>query len=172
MRIERIEIDGFGRFHDAHWQLREGLTVLVGANEAGKTTLLNALRALLFGFESSRNGRTWYPRCRAAGAAGGWCSRRRRAKAGPWSGTASGAAAAHWPFAPRTGTRAARDAGPTAPRGGQDLFHTIFAFGLSELQTFASFSADGVRGRIYGAGAGTGRRECGRRRATSAPAAR
>jgi ABC-type uncharacterized transport system ATPase subunit len=61
MWLERIELDGFGRFHDASWELTEGVTVLLGANEAGKTTLLNALRALLFGFESSRDGR-----CRGA----------------------------------------------------------------------------------------------------------
>ena len=61
MRIERIEIDGFGRFHEERWPLDGGLTVLVGATEAGKTTLLNALRALLFGFEATRDGRTWYP---------------------------------------------------------------------------------------------------------------
>ena len=70
MRIERIEIDGFGRFHDAHWALDDGLTVLLGANEAGKTTLLNGLRALLFGFEPTRDGRTWYPAL-AGGRRGG-----------------------------------------------------------------------------------------------------
>ena len=70
MRIERIELDGFGRFAGAFWDLPAGLTVVVGANEAGKTTLLNAVRALLFGFESSREGGAWYPAL-AGGRRGG-----------------------------------------------------------------------------------------------------
>ncbi|HET8587610.1 MAG TPA: AAA family ATPase, partial [Candidatus Limnocylindria bacterium] len=61
MRIERIELDGFGHFAGARWDLSPGMTVMLGDNEAGKTTLLNAIRALLFGFESTREGRTWYP---------------------------------------------------------------------------------------------------------------
>ncbi|MGH2761837.1 MAG: AAA family ATPase, partial [Thermoleophilaceae bacterium] len=157
MRIERIEIDGFGRFHDAGWVLDEGLTVLVGANEAGKSTLLNALRALLFGFEPTRDGRAWYPAL-AGGRRGGrlalvtasgerWTVERHGEKGGG-------------------GTLAVR--APNGNQGGQetlsrllhgadrDLFNNIFAFGLGELQSFSSLSADGVRGRIYGAGAGLG----------------
>ncbi len=157
MRIERIEIDGFGRFHDAHWRLREGLTVLVGANEAGKTTLLNALRALLFGFESSRDGRTWYPAL-SGGRRGGRLVLETAAGEG-WTVERHGE---------RGGVGALAVRAPNGNQGGQetldrllhgadrDLFNNIFAFGLSELQTFASLSADGVRGRIYGAGAGLG----------------
>src|SRR5699024_4092532 len=83
MRIERLEIDGFGRFHDATWEFGEGLTVLLGANEAGKTTLLNALRALLFGFEATRDGRTWYPAL--AGGRRGGRLRLRTARGETWT---------------------------------------------------------------------------------------
>ena len=157
MRIERIELDGFGRFHDAHWELGQGLTVLVGANEAGKTTLLNGLRALLFGFESSRDGRTWYPAL-AGGRRGGRLALR-TAVGEEWTVERHG---------DRGGGGALAVRAPNGNQGGQetldrllhgadrDLFNNIFAFGLGELQTFASLSADGVRGRIYGAGAGLG----------------
>ena len=157
MRIERIELDGFGRFHDAHWQLDEGLTVLLGANEAGKTTLLNGLRALLFGFESSRDGRTWYPAF-GGGRRGGRLALR----------TAGGERWTVDRHGERGGGGALAVRAPNGNQGGQetldrllhgadkDLFSNIFAFGLGELQTFASLSAEGVRGRIYGAGAGLG----------------
>jgi uncharacterized protein YhaN len=59
MRFERIELDGFGRFHEAAWALGDGLTVIRGDIEAGKTSFLNAVRALLFGLEATRDGRTW-----------------------------------------------------------------------------------------------------------------
>ena len=157
MRIERIELDGFGRFHDAGWPLAEGLTVLVGANEAGKTTLLNGLRALLFGFEPTRDGRTWYPAF-AGGRRGGRLVLR----------TAGGE---RWTVERHGEKGGAGSLAVTAPNGNQggqetldrllrgadrDLFNNIFAFGLGELQALASLSADGVRGRIYGAGAGLG----------------
>ncbi len=157
MRIERIEIDGFGRFHDEHWPLGTGLTVLVGANEAGKTTLLNALRALLFGFEATRDGRTWYPPL-SGGRRGGRLVLQ----------TAAGERWTVERHGERGGGGALAVRAPNGNQGGQetldrllhgadrDLFTNIFAFGLGELQTFSSLSADGVRGRIYGAGAGLG----------------
>ncbi len=157
MRIERLELDGFGRFHNAQWALPDGLTVLLGANEAGKTTLLNALRALLFGFESSRDGRAWYPAL-AGGRRGGQLVLRTR-EGERWTVERHGE---------RGGGGALAVRAPNGNQGGQetldrllhgadkDLFNNIFAFGLGELQTFASLSADGVRGRIYGAGAGLG----------------
>ena len=157
MRIERLEIDGFGRFHDATWQLGDGLTVLLGANEAGKTTLLNALRALLFGFEATRDGRTWYPAL-AGGRRGGRLRLRTR-RGETWTVERHGE---------RGGSGALAVRAPSGNQGGQetldrllhgadrDLFNNIFAFGLGELQTLASLSADGVRGRIYGAGNGLG----------------
>lgn len=157
MRIERIELDGFGRFHEAAWPLEDGMTVLVGANEAGKTTLLNGLRALLFGFEPTRDGRTWYPAF-AGGRRGGrlvlrtagderWTIERHGDKGG------GGSLAVRAP----NGNQGGQETLDRLLRGAdRDLFNNIFAFGLSELQTLASLNADGVRGRIYGAGTGLG----------------
>lgn len=157
MRIERIELDGFGRFADRRWELGEGLTVLLGENEAGKTTLLNAIRALLFGFESTREGRAWYPAL-AGGRRGG---RLTLLTAGDerWSVERHGE---------RGGVGALSVTAPNGNQGGQetldrvlggadrDLFNNIFAFGLGELEAFSSLSGEGVRSRIYGAGSGLG----------------
>ncbi len=52
MRIERLALDRYGHFTDHEIDLsgeRVRLHVLLGANEAGKTTALNALGDLLFG---------------------------------------------------------------------------------------------------------------------------
>jgi len=149
MRIERIEIDGFGRFHDTSWELPGGLTVLVGANEAGKTTLLNALRALLFGFEANRDGRAWYPAL-AGGRRGGRLVLRTRADE-RWVVERHGE---------RGGGGALAVRAPSGNQGGQetldrllhgadkDLYNNIFAFGLGELQTFASLSAVDLERRL------------------------
>ena len=157
MRIERIEIDGFGHFAAEHWELNEGMTVVLGENEAGKTTLLNAIRALLFGFESTREGRAWYPAL-AGGKRGGRLVLRMQDGA-RWTVDRHGE---------RGGAGALVVEAPNGNRGGQqeligllggadrDLFNNIFAFGLGELEAFSSLSADGVRSRIYGAGSGLG----------------
>lgn len=157
MRFERIELDGFGRFHDASWTLPAGLTVIRGDNEAGKTTFLNAVRALLFGFESTREGRTWYPAL-AGGRRGGRLVLR----------TSAGERWVVERHGERGGGGTLVVRAPNGSQGGQetldrllrgadkDLFNNIFAFGLGELQNFHSLSTEGVRGRIYGASAGLG----------------
>ncbi|MDQ3688612.1 MAG: AAA family ATPase [Chloroflexota bacterium] len=157
MRIDRIELDGFGRFHDAHWSLGPGLTVILGDNEAGKTTFLNGLRALLFGFEATREGRTWYPAF-AGGRRGGrlvlttaaeerWVVERHGERGG------GGALAVRAP----NGNQGGQETLDRLLRGAdRDLFTNIFAFGLGELQDLHTLSTTGVRGRIYGAGAGLG----------------
>lgn len=157
MRLERVELDGFGHFSAAAWPLGEGLTVLIGRNEAGKTTLLNAIRALLFGFEATRDGRAWYPAL-AGGRRGGRL-------------IVSTARGERWTIerhGERGGAGALSVRAPNGNTGGQetldrllhgadrDLFNNIFAFGLGELQSFSSLSGDAVRGRIYGAGSGLG----------------
>ena len=50
MRIQRIELDGFGRLERISQELAAGLHVFYGPNEAGKSTLQRAILALLYGF--------------------------------------------------------------------------------------------------------------------------
>ena len=157
MRIERLEIGGFGWFANVGWDLEPGLTLMLGENEAGKTTLLNALRAILFGFASSRDGRAWYPAL-AGGRRGGRMSLL----------TAAGERWVVERFGPRGGAGSLAVRAPNGNQGGQetldrllhgadrDLFNSIFAFGLGELSDFDSLGGEGVRGRIYGAAAGLG----------------
>ena len=157
MLIERIDVDGFGRLANASWELPPGLTVFRGENEAGKSTLMNAVRALLFGFDSTRNGRVWYPAV-AGGKRGGRLVLVDR-DGGRWTVTRHGEGG---------GTGSLSVEAPSGNTGGietldrlmrgadKDLFRSIFAFGLSELSDVSSLSAEGIRGRIYGAATGLG----------------
>ncbi|MDQ2675125.1 MAG: AAA family ATPase, partial [Chloroflexota bacterium] len=157
MRIQRIDIDGFGRIANASWELGPGLTVFRGENEAGKSTLMNAVRALLFGFDSTRNGRVWYPAV-AGGKRGGRLVLVDH-DGGRWTVTRHGEGG---------GTGSLSVEAPSGNIGGietldrlmrgadKDLFRSIFAFGLSELSDVSSLSAEGIRGRIYGAATGLG----------------
>ena len=50
MRIERLDLTRFGMFTDVVLELLPvGVNVIVGANEAGKTTAMAAIRELLYG---------------------------------------------------------------------------------------------------------------------------
>ena len=51
MRIDEIHVDGFGLLRDRRIEPAPGLTVIRGENEAGKSTLLAFIRAILFGFD-------------------------------------------------------------------------------------------------------------------------
>ncbi len=54
MRLIDLHIDGFGKFHDLDVRFEEGLNVVYGRNEAGKSTLHTFIRCMLFGLERGR----------------------------------------------------------------------------------------------------------------------
>ncbi len=55
MKITGLEVDGYGVWSGLKLQgLADGLNVLYGPNEAGKTTLLQFVRSILYGFTAER----------------------------------------------------------------------------------------------------------------------
>ena len=54
MKILSLHIEGFGKFHDLDISFKEGLNVVYGKNEAGKSTLHTFIRGMLFGIEKQR----------------------------------------------------------------------------------------------------------------------
>lgn len=51
MRLIDLHIEGFGKFHDLDLHFAEGMNILYGHNEAGKSTLHAFLQAMLYGLE-------------------------------------------------------------------------------------------------------------------------
>lgn len=49
MTLHRLDIEGFGHFYGQQFELRPGLNVLLGPNEAGKSTLMRFVHHVLFG---------------------------------------------------------------------------------------------------------------------------
>jgi len=157
MKINSIMLDGFGLFHEASLEnIPDGLVLIAGDNEAGKSTLLGFIRAVLFGFPDGRTNENLYEPL-AGGQHGGRIT----------------------VLTQRQGEviierKAGRRGGPVnllfnrdGSKGGEDelrqllggfsktIYKNIYAFSLGELQTFDSLNADDVRGALYGAGAGT-----------------
>ncbi|HZB96978.1 MAG TPA: AAA family ATPase, partial [Candidatus Sulfotelmatobacter sp.] len=57
MKLEAIEISGFGRLREVTVDFSPRFTVLVGDNESGKSTVQRAVRAALYGIDAGGQGR-------------------------------------------------------------------------------------------------------------------
>ena len=69
MKINDVRVDGFGVWTDLTLnQLSPEVTVFFGPNEAGKTTLMQVVRAVLYGYSPERRKR-YLPRSSAASQA-------------------------------------------------------------------------------------------------------
>lgn len=54
MKILDIYINGFGKFHGRNFSFGDGLNIVYGKNEAGKSTIHTFIRGILFGIERQR----------------------------------------------------------------------------------------------------------------------
>ncbi|WP_167849740.1 ATP-binding protein [Companilactobacillus suantsaicola] len=54
MKLVKAKIYGFGKWVDQEFDFKSDYQVIFGSNEAGKTTLLNFIKSILFGFASGR----------------------------------------------------------------------------------------------------------------------
>jgi uncharacterized protein YhaN len=156
MKFEEIYIDGFGIFHDYHVKnLTPGLTIFIGPNEAGKSTILSFQKRILFGFPDRRSGLNFYPPL-AGGNHGGRL-------------IISNADNTRYTIERYSkGTHNVKVIFPDGSTGGttelsnllghanKDIFENIYAFGLTELQDFETLNSEAVKGRIYSAGTGIG----------------
>lgn len=55
MKITSININGFGKFHNKAISFTDGLNVVYGNNEAGKSTTHTFIKSMLFGIKKKRN---------------------------------------------------------------------------------------------------------------------
>ena len=151
MYIRGFHIDGFGIFHNQGVsEIPTGLTLFVGENESGKTTLMEFFRTVLFGIRSRV--KNDYPPLRG-GSHGG------RLRIALKDGREFSVE--------RQGKRVtiAEEGGATFQEepsqqllGGLDrqTFENVFSIGLEELQGLDVLSQEAVRGRLLSAGTGLG----------------
>ena len=58
MKIRNIKVNGFGKLKDKEINLKEGINVIYGKNEAGKSTLLKYITSMFYGLSKNKNGGT------------------------------------------------------------------------------------------------------------------
>ncbi len=152
MKIDRIYIDGFGHFHDADIETTGSMSVISGANEAGKSTLLAFVRGVLFGFPTARS-RDFIPAL-SGGAHGGRITMTVDAGQQYIADRKHGSNGGPLILAGPLGELHDKNMMPSLVGPSPDLFRTVFAFSLDELQDMKSLNSEEVRGRIYSAGVG------------------
>ncbi|HAV42823.1 TPA: hypothetical protein DCX15_02240, partial [bacterium] len=157
MKLEEIYIDGFGIFHNYHLKvLSPTLTIFAGPNEAGKSTLLSFLKRILFGFPDKRNKANPYPPL-AGGSHGGRLvvstdRNNDRYIIQRYSRQTSGVEV----IMPDGIIGATSELMNLVGDVNRDIFESVYAFGLSELQDFETLNNEAVKDRLYSAGTGLG----------------
>jgi DNA repair exonuclease SbcCD ATPase subunit len=59
MILRSVELESFGRFRGQTVEFRRGMNLVIGPNEAGKSTLAEAIPAVLFGTDRLEKFKTW-----------------------------------------------------------------------------------------------------------------
>lgn len=59
MQIKNIQINGFGRIEDANINMKNGLNLIIGENESGKSTLTEFIKGIFYGVSRNKNGKEY-----------------------------------------------------------------------------------------------------------------
>lgn len=59
MILRSLELKSFGQFIDKKYEFRRGINLVIGPNEAGKSTMMEAIPAVLFGCRDKKRFRPW-----------------------------------------------------------------------------------------------------------------
>ncbi len=59
MILRSLELKSFGQFIDKSYEFRRGINIVVGPNEAGKSTMMESIPTILFGCKDKKRFRSW-----------------------------------------------------------------------------------------------------------------
>ncbi|RAP78009.1 AAA family ATPase [Paenibacillus montanisoli] len=160
MKLNGLQVEGFGKLSGLECRLDAPVTVIFGSNEAGKSTLLAFIRAMLYGFANKGNpaerlepvnggrhgGRLFFEDQsghfvleRYSSASGKVNVRRIDAGGGPVNDRMETLSQAMWERQFLGGI-------------GERLFRELFAISLSELQAIGMLEGDELGKQLYHAG--------------------
>jgi uncharacterized protein YhaN len=156
MEIREIQIDGFGIFSTKKVKgISSGLNIIYGPNEFGKTTLLEFIRCMLFGFPKKNQKINQYTpvnggrmggvlKCSLASGQLISVDRQVDKKEGPIIRTES------------TENQGQSYLDSLLGYPTQEVFKNLYAFTVDELHDIQSLRGEEIKSRIYGVGMGLG----------------
>jgi uncharacterized protein YhaN len=157
MQLREIYIDGFGIFANKQITgLAPGINIIYGKNEFGKTTLLEFIRRILFGFPTKRDNANLYVPMQG-GTLGGSLKvvlQNGEEMVISRSPGPHGGAVKICTFGETLEGQPALN--HVLGNASKDIYKNIYAFTIDELHDFNTFNSDEVKNRIYGAGLGLG----------------
>lgn len=151
MKIGEFFVQNFGIFSGAGAPLSKGLTIFHGENESGKTTLMNFFRRILFPREKyyRARGNAYEP---LGGARHGGSARVRMEDGREFILTLDGKKNFVLP--------ASGGSAVPLPSNffsiGRDVYESVFAMGLSDMQSMESLNKSDIAARFFAAGSGLG----------------
>lgn len=155
MQLREIRIHGFGAFSNAVVSgLAPGINVLHGPNEYGKTTLLEFVRRILFGFPPKTTKANQYPALNSDRYGGELVCLLRDGRTVAIGRTAGKSAAGTVTVSTLEGQPLAEPGLSVIGNLSADLYHKVYSIGLDELYQIDVLDLDEVKDYVYGAGLG------------------
>ncbi|MBW1973273.1 MAG: AAA family ATPase, partial [Deltaproteobacteria bacterium] len=154
MKINAIHIEGFGIFHDYKYDnFSPNLNLIIGDNEAGKTTFLTFIRYILFGFPTGRESLNPYPPLKG-GKHGGRIRISDRDNLNYVIERFADYRKNVTITFPDGSKGDESDLARLLGHASRDLFFTLFAFSLNDLEQFETLNKSEIQSRIYSMGTG------------------
>ena len=161
MKFIKAYIDGYGKFHNLDFVFEPGFNLFLGPNEAGKTTMMSFLRTIFFGFPGRKDAVDRYEPL-AGGVHGGRLElettdkKKFSVSIKPGRTLAGEIIILNGDGIELTGESARKSLQMTLHGVSENIFKTVFAFSLTELQRLDSLENDEINAHIYSAGTGVG----------------
>ena len=57
MKIDELKVNGFGKLKDKEIKLEDGINIVYGENESGKSSMLKFISGMLYGVSKNKNGK-------------------------------------------------------------------------------------------------------------------
>jgi uncharacterized protein YhaN len=154
-------IDGYGKFYNQNFTFQPGFNLFYGPNEAGKTTLMSFFRAIFFGFPGRRDAIDRYEPL-AGGIHGGRLElettdkRKFSISLKPGRTLTGEIIILNGDGSELSGESAKKSLQVLLHGVSENIYRTVFAFSLTELQRLESLENDEINAHIYSAGTGVG----------------
>ncbi|MHC4307919.1 MAG: ATP-binding protein, partial [Planctomycetota bacterium] len=161
MKFIKAYIDGYGKFHNLDFVFEPGFNLFLGPNEAGKSTMMSFLRTVFFGFPGRKDAVDRYEPL-AGGVHGGRLElettdkKKFSVSIKPGRTLAGEIIILNGDGTELSGESARKSLQVTLHGISENIYKTVFAFSLTELQRLDSLENDEINAHIYSAGTGVG----------------